>query len=98
MRAYLHDGQEPHALHPRAGYIGARPKLLHPHRFLLQRTAGPYIGVKDRLVPVPLAVAVPGLLVPQELTSQVFRAGCIVAAILLRTPIVRRTFRLEVPR
>ena len=25
MRAYLHDGQEPHALHPKAGYIGARP-------------------------------------------------------------------------
>src|SRR5215467_4675166 len=25
MRAYLHDGQEPYALHPKAGYIGARP-------------------------------------------------------------------------
>src|SRR5262249_11577225 len=25
MRAYLHDAQEPHELHARAGYIGARP-------------------------------------------------------------------------
>src|SRR5215469_16170162 len=25
MRAYVHDGQEPHALHPKAGYIEARP-------------------------------------------------------------------------
>jgi len=43
MRADIHDGPE-HMLQSEAGYIDARP-LTPARQNLLQRTAGPYIGV-----------------------------------------------------
>src|SRR5260221_6446422 len=46
MRADIHDGPE-HMLQSEAGYIDARP-LTPARQNLLQRTAGPYIGVKLR--------------------------------------------------
>src|ERR1700730_7386402 len=45
MRADIHDGPE-HMLQSEAGYIDARP-LTPARQNLLQRTAGPYIWVKN---------------------------------------------------
>ena len=44
MRADIHDGPEHHTLQSEAGYIDARPHSQVDEN-LLQRTAGPYIGV-----------------------------------------------------
>src|SRR5687768_5963623 len=44
MRAHIHDGREPISSNLKAGYIGARPECFTLTDFLLQRTAGPYIG------------------------------------------------------
>jgi len=49
MRAYLHDGQEPYQLHPKAGYIEARPNYSTLTDFYVAtHTAGPYIRVMNR--------------------------------------------------
>jgi hypothetical protein len=47
LRADIHDGPE-HTLQAEAGYIDARPLSAGIDENLLQRTAGPYIGVKLR--------------------------------------------------
>jgi hypothetical protein len=46
MRADIHDGPELDSLQSEAGYIDARPHIRQLDENLLQRTAGPYIGVK----------------------------------------------------
>jgi hypothetical protein len=48
MRADIHDGPELDSLQSEAGYIDARPHIRQLDENLLQRTAGPYIGVKLR--------------------------------------------------
>ena len=74
MRADIHDGPEHHTLQSKAGYIDARP-----HRQLgkihLQRTAGPYIGVKTG----SRGLAAGRLLYPGERTS----SGCLGTAPLI---------------
>src|SRR3984893_4298577 len=45
MRADIHDGSEHNTLQSEAGYIDARPHVRQIDETLLQRTAGPYIGV-----------------------------------------------------
>jgi hypothetical protein len=45
MRADIHDGPELDSLQSEAGYIDARPHIRQLDENLLQRTAGPYIGV-----------------------------------------------------
>jgi hypothetical protein len=47
MRADIHDGPELDSLQSEAGYIDARPHIRQLDENLLQRTAGPYIGVKS---------------------------------------------------
>src|ERR1700730_17074920 len=44
-RANIHDGSEHNTLQSEAGYIDARPHVRQIDETLLQRTAGPYIGV-----------------------------------------------------
>src|ERR1700730_16980362 len=46
-RADIHDGSEHNTLQSEAGYIDARPHVRQIDETLLQRTAGPYIGVKS---------------------------------------------------
>jgi hypothetical protein len=53
MRADIHDGSEHNTLQSEAGYIDARPHTRQIEEILLQRTAGPYIGVKTRIAVQP---------------------------------------------
>jgi hypothetical protein len=46
MRADIHDGSEHNTLQSEAGYIDARPHIRQIEEILLQRAAGPYIGVR----------------------------------------------------
>jgi hypothetical protein len=47
MRADIHDGSEHNTLQSEAGYIDARPHIRQIDETLLQRAAGPYIGVMN---------------------------------------------------
>src|SRR6516225_8778576 len=57
MRAYLHDGQEPHALHPKAGYIGARPNYSILTDFSCNAPPVHTFGVKQLSQPPPRSLA-----------------------------------------